>query len=243
MLAGWDAVYNLVTGNMWAVSATLLTFLAAALAAYARDQIRAGTIWALTPLARYLPWNRGAHRFTIDAGLSSTLTLVHVYLRNVAGSRARYEKTTFFAVSRSTIVYHEAVTAECTAAAFTTMRGTIVNTIVERGFYVSEINLGENVGEGERLTNIYSAELRDSFVKLSEHWTQEFIYPTKHFVLHVHFPDARPPKSLTCKVVDGASEKPSKSTARIVDLFGRKSIVWDVDNPKVNEVLKLEWIW
>jgi hypothetical protein len=135
------------------------------------------------------------------------------------------------------------VTAEHAAAAFATMRGTIAQTVIERGFYVSKIDLGNTVGEGERLTNIYSADLLNSFVKAHEHWTQEFTYPTKHFSLQVHFPKARPPKSVACKLLEGALEKPASSTAQLTSLFGRQSLVWDVANPKLNQVLKLEWTW
>jgi hypothetical protein len=123
------------------------------------------------------------------------------------------------------------------------MRGTIFHTVIERGFYVSNIDLGNTVREGERLTNIYSADLLNSFAKPHEHWTQEFTYPTKHFTLLIHFPGARPPKSVACKLLDGVLEKPAGNTAQLIDLFGRKSLVWDVANPKLHQALKLEWIW
>lgn len=239
----WESVYRLIAQNLWAAAAVLLALVGAALTAYARDQLRAGTNWALKPVARYFPWNRSSADSLSRTHLSSVFTLVQVFLLDAAGSHARYQKTTSFVVDRPTTSYQEAVTAECRATAFATMRGTIVETVIERGFYVSEIDLANTVGEGERLTNIYSADLLNSFVKTHEHWTQEFTYPTKHFTLQVHFPAARSPKSVACKILDGASEKPADSTARTIDLFGRKSVVWDVANPDVHQVLKLEWIW
>lgn len=243
VLAEWDAVYNLIAKNVWAAAALVLTLFGAVLTAYARDQLRAGTNWVLKPIARYFPWNAAPADPLSRTPLSAIFTLVQVFLLDAAGCHARYQKTTFFVVDRPTTSYQEAVTAECAAAAFATMRGTIVETTTERGFYVSKIDLANTVGAGERLTNLYSADLLNSFSKTHEHWTQEFTYPTQHFTLHVHFPATRPPKSVACKILDGAFEKPAGSTAQLIDLFGRRSVVWDVANPNVHQALKLEWIW
>jgi hypothetical protein len=243
MQDGWDALYGLLAGNVWAASAALLGLAGAALTAYAQNQIRAGTKWILTPLARQLPWNRSTDDSLFHPGLSSVVTLVQLFILDADGTRARYEKTTFFVVNRPTTFYQEAVTAEGVATALTTMRGTIVETVVQQGFYVSKIDLGNTLGKGELLTNIYTADLLDSFTKPHEHWTQEFSYPTDHFTLHVHFPAARPPKSISCDVIDGVTEKPSVNGARLLDLFGQTSIVWEVSNPNLHQTLKLGWIW
>jgi hypothetical protein len=243
VLAGWEPVYSFVAENVWTAAAVLLAVFGAALTAYAREEIRVGTNWALKPIARHLPWNRSPAKPLPRTTLLSVFTLVQVFLLDAVGNHARYEKTTSFVVNRPTTFYREAVTAECSATAFATMRGTIVETVIDRGFYVSKIDLANPVGEGERLTNIYSADLIQSFTQSHEHWTQEFAYPTKHFTLHIHFPAARPPMSVACKILDGTLEKPAGSAARIIELFGRKSIVWDVTNPEVDQALKLEWIW
>jgi len=150
---------------------------------------------------------------------------------------------TSFVVNRPAICYQEAVTAEHTATGFATMLGTIIETVTERGYFVSKIHFGNLGGEGERLTNIFSADLLNSFARPHEHWTQEFTYPTEHFTLQIHFPAERPPKSLVCKMLDGAIEKPVVSTAKLIDLFGQKSIVWEVTKPKLHQALKLEWTW
>ncbi len=146
-------------------------------------------------------------------------------------------------VNRPTASYQEAVTAERKATAFATMRGTIVTTVVQHGFYVSTIDLGTPLRKGDSLTNTYTANLVDSFPKPHEHWTQEFTYPTRHFTLLVHFPVARPPKVLSCRVINGADAKPADSSAELLDLFGHKSIVWEVDHPDPHQILKLAWSW
>ena len=220
----------------------MLALFGAALTTQARDQIRAGTSWMLGPIIQYLPWNRLPERL-LHNGLSSAFTLVQVFLLDTAGNRARYEKTTSFVVKGPTTSYQEAVTAEHTVIAFTSMRGTIVETVVERGYFVSSIDLGNTAREGERLTNCYSAELLNSFAKPSEHWTQEFMYPTEHLTLQIHFPMGRPPKTVACTMLEGTLEKPAASSAVLVDLFGRRSIVWDIANPKLDQVAKLEWTW
>jgi hypothetical protein len=237
----WDALYSFLAGNIWTLGVLLLGLVGATLTAYAREQIRVGINWTLEPFERYLPWNRSSD--FARPGLSADFTLVQLFLIDVAGKRARYEKTTTFVVDRAITSYQEGVTAERTATAFATMRGLIAETVKERGFYISTIDLGNVVVAGERLTNIFAADLFDSFVKPREHWTQEFTYPTKHLTLQVHFPGARPPKFIASKILGGALERPAGSPARLIDLYGQKSVVWDVRNPRPNEVLKLEWIW
>ena len=240
MITGWNSIYEIVAGNVWAAVAALL---AAAIAAYIADQIRSGTYWALKPVARHLPWNRGPGALNSSAELFSEFTLVQVFLLDASGCRARYRKTTSFVANRPTTTYQEAVTAERAAGGFVTMRGAIVDTVVERGFYVSKINLSNSVSRGERFANVYSADLLDSFTRPHEHWTQEFTYPTEHLILQVHFPVERPPKLIVSTIVHGASEKPATTPARLVHLYGRKSIVWDIAKPKPHQALKLEWTW
>ena len=243
VITGWDRVYEIVAGNVWAAVAAVVALLAAAIAAYTGDQIRSGTYWALKPVARRLPWNRGPRAPISSAELSSVFTLVQVFLLDASGCRARYRKTTSFVAHRPTTTCQEAVTAEHAAARFVTMRGTIVDTVVERGFYVSKINLGNSVSRGEHFANVYSADLLDSFTRPHEHWTQEFTYPTEHLILQVHFPAERPPKLIVSKIIQGASEKPAGTSARLIHLYGRKSIVWDIVKPKPHQAFKLEWTW
>ena len=243
VITGWDRVYDIVAENLWAAVAAVAAMLAAAIAAYTGDQIRSGTHWVLKPVARQLPWNRGLGAPNSSADLSSVFTLVQVFLLDASGCRARYRKTTSFVARRPTTTYQEAVTAEHAAAEFITMRGTIVDTVVERGFYVSKINLGNSVSRGEQFTNVYSADLLDSFTRPHEHWTQEFTYPTEHLTLQVHFPAERPPKLVVSKIVQGASEKPAGTSARLIHLYGRKSIVWEITKPKPHQAFKLEWTW
>lgn len=245
MLALLHTIFSFIGEHTWQTATAVLALLGAALATYARDQVRAGTNWVLAPVTRIFPWNR-----RIDAipeyqqGLVSDFTLVDVFLLDTDGKFARYQKTSSYVVGAGDLSsYQEGVTAEGHAEAFFTMRGTIVETVREHGFYLSRIDLGEAIEKGSRLTNIYAADLYDCFTKCEEHWTQELAFRTKHLTLQVHFPQARPPKSVTCKTVDGTQDKPVKTTAKILDLFGRKSIVWEIDQPRTKEVLKLEWIW
>ena len=144
---------------------------------------------------------------------------------------------------REVASYQEGVTAEGRADEFSTMRGTVVSTAREHGFYLSRIDLGAVLQKGSYLTNTYMADLHGCFTRPQEHWTQEIIYPTRHLTLRIHFPLGRPPKSVTCKIVEGSSERPAPNGADIVELFGRKSIAWEIAQPRSNEVLKLEWIW
>lgn len=243
MSAPWDSIVDFFVRNAWGTAAALLTLLCAAVATYARDQVRAGTTWALAPLTRALPWNSANTDPTIGAPLFSELTLVDVFLLNVAGTFARYQKTSCYVVDREVAAYHEGVTAEGRADEFSTMRGVIVSTTREHGFYLSRIDLGAVLKQGSRLTNTYMADLHGCFINTQEHWTQEILYPTKHLTLRIHFPNGRPPKSVACKIVEGSSERPVPTSAQIMELFGRKSIALEIEKPKAGQVLKLEWMW
>ena len=123
------------------------------------------------------------------------------------------------------------------------MRGTVVETVKEHGFYISHVDLGETVRAGSRFTNTYCADLLNCFSKNKERWSQELAFPTKHLTVQVHFPKARPPKSVRCKTIEGTGDKLVKQTAQMVELYGRKSIVWEVDEPGAHTVFKLEWSW
>lgn len=244
MLAAWDAAHAFIVGNVWIAAVVLLGFFCAALASYAREQVRAGLNWALAPITLSFPWSRRTgEESTSPHLLFSELTLVDVFLLDEKGKFARYQKTSSFLAGNDLSSYQEGVTVEGYADGFSTMRGVISETRKEHGFYLSRIDLGGAIVERKRITNTYVANLYGSFTKRHEHWTQELAFPTKHLVLHIHFPEKRPPKSVTCKTIKGLLEKPAPSTAKILDIFGRKSIVWEVDNPKVEEVLKLEWVW
>src|SRR5262249_24940195 len=132
--------------------------------------------------------------------------------------------------------YHEGVTAEGYAASFCTMRGTIVVTRKEHGFYISRIDLAETLKKSSRFTNIYIAELIDCFTKREEHWSQELAFHTKHLTLQVHFPASRTPVSIACKKIEGTMDQPLKTNAQCLELYGTQSIIWEIENPKMKEI-------
>ena len=102
--AAWDTVVEFLIEHAWGTSAAVLTLLCAAIATYARDQVRDGTNWALAPITRALPWNRGGTDPTFRAPLFSELTLVDVFLLDVAGTLARYQKTSCYVADREVVL-------------------------------------------------------------------------------------------------------------------------------------------
>lgn len=244
MLAALHTVCSFIAQHALGTAAAILAFVGAAVIAYAREQVRAGTDWALAPLTRILPWNKRSIAAAERKALIVHFSLVDVFLRDTEGRVAQYAKTSGYVVAANELnSYREGVTAEGYANEFLTMRGSISETLRVHGFYMSRIDLMDVMKKGSRFTNIYKAELHDCFTKREEHWTQEIAFPTEHLILQIHFPKGRPPKSMKCKIVEGTTDRPIKTVAQIVDLFGKKSIVWEVQNPTVNEVLKLEWTW
>ena len=223
----------------------VLAFVGAILLTLARQQLRHWVVWIVTPLIDIFPWNQNdSTRVTIDhSALVSELTIVDVFLLDAEGKIARYQKTSSYIAMSDLDFYREAVTAEGHATAFFTMRGLIVETGREHGFYISRIQIAEALPQGGRFTNVYGAELRDCFTRKEEHWTQELAVPKKHLTIQIHFPEGRPPRLIRCQTVEGTQTIPTMINAKLVELFGRKSIVWELDDLHTNQVFKLEWSW
>jgi hypothetical protein len=245
MLSFLETLYSGVLSHLWGLGAAAMAIFAAALVAYWREQARNGTNWVLAPLTRALPWNKDDQPSTKQTEiLACDITLIDIYLLDTAGKLARYQKTSRFVVMTDEVSsYNEGVTADGSAAEFVSMRGMVVETVKEHGFYISRIDLGETMRTGSRFTNTYCADLLNCFINSEEQWSQELVFPTNHLTLQVHFPKARPPKSVRCKAIQGTVDKLVKQTARMVELYGRKSIVWELDKPGAHAVFKLEWSW
>lgn len=234
--------------NAWGVFATFSAIFAAAAWAYAREQVQAGTKWALFPITKAFPWNAnpvsGRTSTPKVSQVFAESTLVEVFLCDSSGRFAIYKKTSNYRVLRNEFrSYHEGVTAEGVIDSFSTMRGSIVKTFREHGFYLSRIDLTDPIQQGSTFTNVYKANMHHSFVKSEEHWSQELACPTRHLTVHIHFPADRPPKSIACKMIQGNEETFLPTGANLVELFGKKSVVWEIDEPHAGDIIKVEWIW
>ncbi len=248
MLSRIQALAEYVTSHIWAFFVAFLSVLGAAIFTYAREQIRAGTEWTLAPLARALPWNSQradpGHEAQNSHRLHSEFSLVDVFICDAAGEKAIYRKVSRYRVlARELNSYQEGVTAEGRVDEFASMRGTIAATTTEHGFWLSTIALGDPLKQNTRLVNTYRATLHHCFKKYHEHWTQEVAFPTDALTLQIHFPFDRQPRSFVCETVQGTETTPAKPRASLVDLFGNKSIVWDIERPEVGTIFKLGWTW
>ncbi len=234
------------TTRLATIAAATLGLLIAALITYLRGQLHAGTKWVFAPITRRLPWNQNnpIKRPVPDNDLTSQLTVVDVFLKSMDGQSARYQKTSNYVVNKDDLnAYQEGVTCAGQASGFSTKWGTIVETRREHGFYISRIDLGDLFNKGARFTNVYTADLHNSFTNDTENWTQEIAFPTKHLTLQIHFPNGEPPRTVKCKLVEGVTDKQVKTDAKITVLTGEKCIVWEVQSPKLKDIYKLEWLW
>ena len=243
-----QALAGYVTDHIWAFFAAVVSLIGAAFLTYAREQISTGTEWTLSPLTRLLPWNsprKAKERGGDDLHqLRSEFSLVDIFIFNASGEKAVYRKISRFRVlGQELLAYQEGVTAEGRADEFASMRGTILRTVAEHGFYISTIALDEPLQPNSHFLNVYRAVLHHCFKSSQEHWTQELAFPTEMLTLQIHFPFDRPPKSFTCEFIRGTETSPAQPAARLVDLFGNKSIVWDIEHPKVGDIFKLAWAW
>ncbi len=170
--------------------------------------------------------------------------MADVFLTTADGRNARYEKTADYVVKAGALSgYREGVTASGSARGFATELGIVEETKTEHGFYLSQIDLGARLVTGTRFRNIYRADLLDCFVGQEERWTQEIALPTKHLTLRVHFPFGRPPRLVRCKRVVGLTESQISTEATITELFGQPAVVWEIEQPKLGDIYKLEWRW
>jgi hypothetical protein len=241
---------NDALGFLFSQSATLVVSALAisivTLAAVLKDQIADGVKWIIAPASDRLPWNRSGpygSRSLPSSNLISRFTLVEVYLSS-GDTPARYQKTSNYVVTRAGLrEYREGVTCSGRGTGFRTLRGHISKTTEEHGFWMSVIDLDQSFPKGARFTNTYTADLFNSFVRGKEHWTQEIAYPTDHLAIHVHFPKTLPPQEIRCATIDGAKTCEITTAAEAVDLFGVKSIVWEIASPALHDIYKLEWQW
>jgi hypothetical protein len=227
-------------------TAISLATLATALLAYFRSEVAAATKWFLDPLTSHFPWHRSTAPRTRRATqkLSSELTVADVFLSETNGRTSTYEKTGNYIVAGAAVSsYFEGVTTSGSAHGFSTEIGAVVDTTREHGFYVSTIDLGSVFTAGARFRNLYRVSLDDSFTSEEEHWTQEIACPTEHLTLRIHFPVGRPPKLVRCKQIIGLTETLIPTGALITHLFDRPAIVWDIDQPRLHDIYKLEWRW
>jgi len=217
----------------------------AALLAYLQTQSAAGLRWALDPIAGLFPWRRPKSTHTDRSQiLSSEFTIADLFLLTSDGKHAIYAKATDYVVGAEPLsTYFEGVTASDKVSSFSTELGMVVQTTIEHGFFISQIDLGSVFEPGAHFRNVYRAELDGCFTGKKEHWTQEIAVPTKHLSLRIHFPYERPPTLIRCKRVVGLAEQQMKTTASITRLSGQPAIVWEIDQPKLGEIYKLEWHW
>ena len=243
-----QALAEYVVDHIWAFFAAVVSLIGAAFLTYAREQISTGTEWTLSPLTRLLPWNSTRNDNERESDdphrLHSEFSLVDVFIFDAAGEKAVYRKISRYRVlGQELLTYQEGVTAEGQVDEFASMRGTILRTVAEHGFYISTIAIGEPLQPNSHFLNVYRAVLHRCFKSSQEHWTQELAFPTEMLTLQIHFPFDRPPQSFTCEFIQGTETAPAQPAARLVDLFGNKSIVWDIEHPKVGDIFKLAWAW
>jgi hypothetical protein len=234
-------LFSLVLDYPRATLVAVVTVAGATLAAYMREQTREAVLWYLKPLTQHLPWNEATDSSLRTTALSSELSIVDLFLAD--GKRSRYRKTSAYTVNSPLSSYREGVTASGYANRFTSAKGRISRTVNEHGFYMSEIDLGNLLSKGDSLLNVYEAKLYDSFCQDTEFWTQQISFETSHLIIQVHFPSNRPPVSHKTSVIVGTHETSAMVHAQMIELYGRKSLVWDISRPNSKLVYKITWSW
>jgi hypothetical protein len=243
-------LWRVIFSHIGIAATALAALVIATVAAYLRQQIRSAIKWALTPITHRLPWNQTniskgvSLPATIEADLISLSSMVDLFLTSADGNRAKYQKTSSYVVNTDELsTYREGVTSFGSASGFSTARGTVAETTTDHGFYISKIDLGDVLHRGSRFINVYAADLHNSFPNSNEHWTQEIAFPTKHLTLQVHFPQGRGPKRVKCKIIQGTADTQVKTSAKVVELAGEQRILWEIENPRLRGIYKLEWVW
>jgi hypothetical protein len=229
-----------------AAVSTLVALIGTSLLPIFREQVREVVNWALAPLKQAFPWDQPTgqhHKIMQPTAVVADFSLAEVFIQDVGGVVASYRKLSSYRAIKECVRYREGVSADGTATDFSTMRGTIVQTRSEHGFFVSEIDLETKVHRGARITNIYQAKLIDCFTMDEEQWTQEIAFPTRQLTLQIHFPAARPPTFVRCFILEGTSGREIVGGASIIELFGKKGIVWELQQPRFGGIYKVTWHW
>jgi hypothetical protein len=241
-----DQLSTFFASHFVAAMSAVGALVGAALLRYFREQVRAFADWVLAPLNRLLPWDRKVVEESNSAyqpDLVADFSLVEVFVEDVSGKLGSYRKLSSYRAIKDLSSYREGVCADGLATHFLTMRGTIVQTSSEHGFFVSQIELGAVVHRGAHITNLYEAKLLDCFTADEECWTQEVAFPTMLLTMQIHFPVARPPKMVKCFAVEGTADREIAAGASITELFGKKAIVWQMNNPSFRSIYKISWRW
>jgi hypothetical protein len=206
-------VLGFITSHLWAIAAAVAGVVVAALVAYLREQVGAGTEWALAPITRQLPWNQ--NNTERESDIISQLTIVDIFLTSTDGKSARYQKTSNYIVNKDDLnAYQEGVTSAGRAGGFSTTQGTIVGTKKEHGFYISQIYLGDLRQKGSRFTNTYTADLHDCFTTNEEHWTQEIAFQPNISPFKFTFQKADPRDWSNAKLLKEWPTKRSEQTQK-----------------------------
>jgi hypothetical protein len=241
-----DQLYAVLASHFVTAATATAALIGTSLLPVVREQVRAFATWALAPFNRLLPWDRhiGQQRGAVyQTDLVADFSFIQVFIENAAGTVASYRKLSSYRATKELSRYREGVSAAGAATDFATMRGTIVQTRSEHGFFISEIDLAANVHRGGLITNVYKAKLLNCFTADEEYWTQEIAFPTRQLTMHISFPEARPPTRVRCFAIEGTVDREIAVTASIVELFGKKGIAWQLDKPVFGGIYKLTWRW
>jgi hypothetical protein len=241
---------NAAESHLKLALAGVIGLCAAAALAVMRHEVTGFVKWVASPITRRMPWNaprrRGGNVAADDAAaeLISELSIVELFLLDDEGRCAKYQKTSHYIVNVARLsAYDEGITTTGEALNSSTLFGTIEEIRKEHGFYVCRIDFGDVYDKGMRFTNVFRAELKNAFLDSEEHWTQEIAFPTKHLTIRVHFPPNRRVKTVRCKIVEGLASRQIKTGARLAGLIDDDCVVWEIREPKVKDIFKLEWVW
>jgi hypothetical protein len=85
--------------------------------------------------------------------------------------------------------------------------------------------------------------IQNGFLRTKELWETEISHPTRHLKVRVIFPKDRPPKRMY--IVEGSRQKshPIGSEKQRQLPNGRWQVVWEKENPHLNERYILKWSW
>jgi len=188
-----DQLSTFLASHFVTAASTIVALIGTSLLPFFRQQVRAFANWAFAPLNRVLPWGDHENQqrdVMYQTALVADYSFAEVFIEDAAGAIASYRKLSSYRALKQLSRYREGVSAEGIATNFTTMRGTIVHTLCEHGFFVSEIDLRTVLDRGASITNMYEAKLLGCFIAKEEYWTQEVAFPTTRLTIQIHFPAA-----------------------------------------------------
>ncbi len=113
---------------------------------------------------------------------------------------------------------------------------------IEGGYHLYQLFFLPPLSKGTRVWQRFECNLADVFLKATEYFQHDVIYPEKKLVVEVLFPPDRSPRTANAKHLKGQLVR-GEGLLPITKDKNRPTVTWTVSRPKLGESYRIEWEW